>query len=72
MVNGCVDRFLRVSRRTGMGRVGEHLLFDGTDTFHSPWRSVAMPESLGLYVVELGHYSVLQRYYLRIFTKLCG
>lgn len=47
MVNGCVDRFLRVSRWTGVARVGEHLLFDGKDTFHSPWRSVVMPESLG-------------------------
>lgn len=46
MVNGCVDRFLRVSRQTNMGRVGEHLLFGGEDTFYSPWRSVAVPESL--------------------------
>lgn len=47
MVNGCVDRFLRVSRRTGMAKVGEHLLFGGADTFHSPWRSVSVLESLG-------------------------
>lgn len=34
--------------------VGEHLLFDGTDTFHSPWRSVAMPESLGPLCCRVG------------------
>lgn len=47
MVSRCVDRLLRVSRRTDMDRVGEHLLFGGADTFYSPWRSVAVPGSLG-------------------------